>query len=142
MTSRVLVLHLSDIHVKDAKHPSLNKFTKIRDRLRDYTAGKERLVVILSGDLAYSGHKEEYSLLKRGLQDLVGEIELPVSWVPVPGNHDGAFKEAPKNRKHVIQGVILDGESGIDESVIETCVAPQSEYFDFEEELVGTTSYA
>ena len=56
---KILFLHLSDLHIKSDKAYCEFQIKKIIDSLR--TAGSfDRLLFVLSGDIAFSGEKEQY----------------------------------------------------------------------------------
>ena len=56
---KILFLHLSDLHIKSNKAYCEFQIKKIIDSLR--TAGSfDRLLFVLSGDIAFSGEKEQY----------------------------------------------------------------------------------
>ncbi len=94
MDDHLVFLHLSDIHFNKKWHDHYELDRDIRDQLENDVAvmrGKFTKVrgLLVNGDIAFSGKKEEYDIalewLKR-LCELVGCREEDV-WC-VPGNHD------------------------------------------------------
>lgn len=67
---KILFLHLSDLHIKSDKAYCEFQIKKIIDSLR--TAGSfDRLLFVLSGDIAFSGEREQY----RVANGIVNRIE-------------------------------------------------------------------
>lgn len=136
--SKITIVHLTDIHIHGADDQTLSRFDSIFPILRPVLVESKNVIVLVSGDIAYSGAKAEYDAVLVPFQKLASDIEnmgARVEWILVPGNHDGAFKNSGKARLSTIDGVIRDGENGIDESVIDIATLPQAEYFAFEEVL-------
>lgn len=138
--AKLCIVHISDLHIHAAEDPVLGRIKGLTSCASAPHASCESVVVLVSGDIAYSGKKEEYQLALKAFvqlaQELGDETGKTVTWVLVPGNHDGTFKESNQIRLLAIDGVKSD-ESKIDDSVIATAVAPQVEYFNFEESLRG-----
>jgi hypothetical protein len=94
MDEALVFLHLSDIHFNKKWHDHYELDQDLRDQIEnDVRSVRDQFTrvqgVLVSGDVAFSGRKEEYSIalewLKR-LCDLAGCREQDV-WC-VPGNHD------------------------------------------------------
>lgn len=92
--SQLTLLHLSDIHFRRNSNSPHDGNKDLRDELeRDAVELSKRLGgirgVLISGDIAFSGHEDEYKIayewLKR-LSDLLGFDPVGV-WM-TPGNHD------------------------------------------------------
>ena len=137
--ANITILHLSDLHIKSSTDDTLNLFQYIVTAISRRVVDSELILILVSGDIAFSGKKEEYDAttslfreLASGVNDL---FKKPVRWVLVPGNHDGTFKTASLSRTLLIDGVLRGGSSSIDGSVIQTCVQPQEHYFSFETNL-------
>lgn len=134
--SCITVVQISDIHVHSEKDKTLDYFQYITSAIGRESVAHELILILVSGDISFSGIKEEYKAIEPVFSKLANDLrelcKVPVTWVMVPGNHDGTFKDAPKTRSHAISAVLKDGYNSIDDSVIEACVAPQSNYFDFE----------
>jgi len=136
--NKITIIHLTDIHIHGKNDPTLRRFDGIYPILRPVLVESKTVVIVVSGDIAYSGEKAEYEAVIVPLEKLAKEIEgtgARVEWILVSGNHDGKFKDPGKARLSIIDGVIRDGESGIDESVIDIATQPQDEYFAFESAL-------
>lgn len=143
--ANITILHLSDLHIKSSTDDTLNLFQYIVTAISRRVVDSELILILVSGDIAFSGKKEEYDAttslfreLASGVNDL---FKKPVRWVLVPGNHDGTFKTASLSRTLLIDGVLRGGSSSIDGSVIQTCVQPQEHYFSFETNLCADDEY-
>lgn len=99
---KILFLHLSDLHIKSKNAISKTHIDKLLDSLRIY-GHFGKLFLILSGDIAFSGTSEQYSvgssivtLIFREIQKKCiynGRIEI----ICVPGNHDIAYENPPRS---------------------------------------------
>lgn len=142
----ITIVHISDIHIKSETDKTLEYFQYLSTAICRDVVKSELILILVSGDIAYSGSKAEYNAIKplfsKLASDLGEKLKSPVKWILVPGNHDGAFKDASQVRTHVIAGVIKNGSTSIDESVVDICVAPQQHYFVFEKELCQADEYS
>lgn len=143
--SLITIVHLSDIHVHTALDRVLATFDKLKSAVALVPSQPELILILVSGDIAFSGSADEYDAIRphfsKLARDFTSEFRIPVKWVMVPGNHDGTFKTAPKTRTHVIEGILKNGADSVDDSEIEACTAPQKNYFKFEEEFSPKSEY-
>lgn len=58
----VVVLHLSDIHIYDARDSILGRGPQIASAVQRHLRDCAKLLIILSGDIAQSGQAAEYAL--------------------------------------------------------------------------------
>ena len=89
------LLHLSDIHFKyaldgtvfDLDHDVRNELIIDVGNVAEHTGPIDAVVV--TGDIAFAGMKEDYSVARLWLQELCARVgcEAKNVWV-VPGNHD------------------------------------------------------
>ncbi|XMB87058.1 metallophosphoesterase [Mycoplasmatota bacterium WC44] len=91
----VAFLHLSDLHIKDNTH--LSRVGGIVNSISNYEF--DRLVIIVSGDIAFSGQQREYLIAKKFINKLVQNIDKNksglghISRIFAPGNHDMKFDD-------------------------------------------------
>lgn len=134
--SFITIVHLSDIHIHSAEDKVLKTFENLRSAVCLVPSNPELILILVSGDIAFSGTPVEYQAITPHFSklalDLNSQFGAQVKWIMVPGNHDGTFKDAPKTRSHVISGILKNSGSPVDESEIEACTAPQKNYFEFE----------
>ena len=105
---KILFLHLSDLHIKSDKAYCEFQIKKIIDSLR--TAGSfDRLLFVLSGDIAFSGEREQYRVANGILNKMSIELKKkniytsPIETVCVPGNHDIQFENPPRTAEELNQ---------------------------------------
>lgn len=143
--SFITIVHLSDIHIHSKNDSVLTTFDKLKSAILLTRFESEMILILVSGDIAFSGSTEEYDAIEphfsKLAKDLTAEFKIPVKWIMVPGNHDGSFKSAPKTRAHVIDGILKSEAESVDESEIEACTAPQKHYFEFEKKFSPESDY-
>lgn len=146
----MLLLHLSDIHFRtpDCANPDLDPDRPIRTMmLRDARQRIQTLgsvdAILVGGDIAFKGHKDEYAAAFSWLKELADTTGCHMERVfVVPGNHDvdrsvtsgstsvrnaqSAIARATTNtRERELRSQLLDPETG------RTLLAPLAEYNEF-----------
>ncbi len=101
-------VHLSDIHFRKDRVGTKHDFDcELRDAL---TADLRKLAtrfgaisgIIVTGDIAWGGHKREYEFADSWLRQVAGHVQCPISNVMVtPGNHDVYRRELEKNGRRI-----------------------------------------
>ncbi len=94
---KVLLLNLSDLHIKDANTLSDKRTLEIVEAVKTLSV-PEIVFIIVSGDIAFSGKEEEYLIAEQKLNLLKQELEkIPnvedVKIFIVPGNHDNLYEK-------------------------------------------------
>ena len=108
---KIAILHLSDMHIDSDNYQWLMKKTRqiVSAVWNDFSeCGK--IIIVVSGDIAYSGKKEQYdyakdffkALLKEFAQKKLGNTELDNKIICVPGNHDCNFGIDDNARKMLL----------------------------------------
>lgn len=140
----VIVLHLSDIHVRYESDLVLLRANDIAKALYAKLPNASQVFVVVSGDVAFSGQSNEYDLalsfcLKIS-EFIKAEVCVPVEFIIVPGNHDCNFNKDTSARNLIIDGLLqkdLESFTINDQSVFENCTAIQGEFFEFREAMEG-----
>ena len=96
MMSEITILHLSDIHCKKKKDEEKNAFRrdvqqKLVDAVKAHTGKSEHRapdVVAVTGDIAFSGKKNEYDKALEFFNMLKAVLPGKTEFLVVPGNHD------------------------------------------------------
>ncbi len=103
---KILFLHLSDLHIKSDNAYCEFQIKKIIDSLR--TAGSfDRILFVLSGDIAFSGERKQYRVANGILNKISIELQKqkiytgPIEIVCVPGNHDIQFEDVPRTAEEL-----------------------------------------
>ena len=84
-------LHLSDFHLKSNEKWSQDVVLQslLNDISNRFSNGKALDFIFLTGDLAFSGKREEYLMVEDFLDQLLGTTGVPADrLLMVPGNHD------------------------------------------------------
>lgn len=134
----IVVLHLSDIHIRSKRDWILDKAQKIASCTYASLHDASVVFIVVSGDIAYSGKSDEYDAAKSFFKEIRDAIsvdrDVPVHLVVAPGNHDCDFSLNNKTRLLTLSSVRAKPEE-IDDSVIDTGCAVQKPYFNFAGEL-------
>lgn len=137
---KLAILHLSDIHIRDLANPALSRGRQIASTMSPLLPEVDAAVVVVTGDIAFSGVAEQYKLAEGWLLETTQAIQENFSGdlklIVVPGNHDGRFKDSSQARDTVIDRILQKGEQVIDQSVVSLCTDPQDDYFKFEQRVM------
>jgi 3',5'-cyclic AMP phosphodiesterase CpdA len=103
----VLILHLSDIHIRGDKDPILKQGDRIAACTFAALPEATAVFVAVTGDIAYSGDRTQYETarglfesIRKGIQT---EKDLPVHFVMAPGNHDCDFSLSNAPRQLTVE---------------------------------------
>jgi predicted phosphodiesterase/GTPase SAR1 family protein len=133
------ILHLSDIHIHSSSDLILTQAKKIASACFTKVRESDACLIIVTGDVAYSGESSQYEEAHIFLSSIKEEIQKEgcplVDIVTVPGNHDCSLIPENRSRSIVIERIISYPEEASDESIIETCTVPQESYFDFQKRI-------
>ena len=132
---RVGILHLSDIHFRIESNPISDKVNKVAAAAASDPSTSLYLIVI-SGDIAWSGATKEYSTALQflhELRDILQRSGTNVIYVTVPGNHDCVLPEAEVSlRDALIQGLLTSiQQKKPDDALLKKVLEPQSAYEKF-----------
>lgn len=138
MSSKFVLVHLSDIHANSSSHYSLHRIQKVSAAV----LGSDQPIptaIAITGDIAYGGTSSEYSAIFPHLQKLASDINpnFPPAWLLVPGNHDGEFKTSSAARNITIEGLLRISDPTIDDSIIDLCTEPEKHYFEFAKQFIS-----
>lgn len=139
---RLLVVHLSDIHLTGSTDPIFEKAHFITDTTKNLDYELDACLVIFTGDIAFSGRESEYlaalELIDQIARSLCGHLSnrilgeaVPTFVAAVPGNHDFDFSVNERVRKLIRDSVVKDHSQVTDPSVVEVCTEGQLVFFNF-----------
>ncbi|SEU23893.1 metallophosphoesterase [Variovorax sp. OV084] len=118
--SKLLIIHLSDLHISNEQNPILKRAEAIANSL--IVEPDAHVLILFTGDIAFGGKEHEYRLAS----DFLSRLKIAISkthhpstlnLICVPGNHDCDFSQGNadvrtallenlKNSSPVAQGVI------------------------------------
>lgn len=132
----IQILHLSDIHIRAKRTPSdILSFGETIATTLNGNPACSLILIILTGDIAFSGQSSEYVNAAEFLQSIKDYIQThhPSSELHiavVPGNHDCDFGKPNTVRDSVIWG--LKGHKiSADDNALDALTSAQANYFDF-----------
>ena len=132
----ILLIHFSDIHLKAESNEILNRIAHINAAIRDKIADSDNILIVVSGDIAFSGKKEEYNVAQQFFSEFEKQLKAinasaKLEYIVVPGNHDCNFDLHGETRT-VLLDSISKNNSLLDKTAILTdCVKPQQYYFEW-----------
>lgn len=116
--SNIVIAHISDLHIKDESSIALSRIPKIAGALGSKIEKASHVILIISGDLAFSGEPNQYGLATSAIETLMKSLK---AWNPTslnlyvcPGNHDCDFSKIPAT---VQKALIKDIQNGKSESL-------------------------
>ncbi len=125
------IVHFSDIHIKGNEDTVFSRIDKLKMACASALPGNGFVVIVISGDIAYSGKKEQYDLAQKMFVDIAEYIHEQtnsiVKFVLVPGNHDCNFSLSNSVRDTLVSSV---NQTNVDEDYYNT-INIQKEYYDF-----------
>lgn len=140
---RILLVHLSDIHLTSSTDHIVLKMDTIASAVQNLDYELDLCIVAVTGDVAYSGSAEQYEIaftmfatlikmLEARLTSRVKGIAVPIKFVAVPGNHDCSFASTTSVRPHLLLAARADPT---DSSIQKVCLEPQTAFFEFLEAI-------
>lgn len=135
---RILLLHLSDIHLSSADDPVAYRAIRIKEAVVGACPTADACFVAVSGDIANTGDPKEYAVAGRFFGDL--RASLMTSGIPevqlvfVPGNHDCNFRGEIDTRAFILESLNSYLSKPIDFGGFnfEAMIDVQSDFFRFE----------
>ncbi len=114
--SEISILHLSDIHFKRNKDEDNKAFRKtVQQRLKEAVTAHSKKegnpdFVVITGDIAFSGKKEEYDEAFTFLSGLKAVLPKKTEFLAVPGNHDVDRDQVKKKKPFSLNRIVKDNE--------------------------------
>jgi len=139
---KLLLLHLSDIHIKSEGDFILKRADRIADAMAGLDTGIAGCIVIVTGDIAFSGQADQYVLADQFLNQLktylIKTVEVSeVHIILVPGNHDCDFS-TPNQVRDILIGTLAKGAvETVSAELATQSMAVQSNYWQFASRVSG-----
>jgi hypothetical protein len=133
---KALILHLSDLHIHAEDNVVQAKIGAVAKAIQNEEVQLDGVAVVVSGDIAFSGKPDEYSVAAQYFRTLAEDLgkrlkTSEVRFVFVPGNHDCDFTLSNSVRDMVISGIRTGSNKGVDGSMIACCCCVQKHFFSF-----------
>lgn len=134
---KILILHLSDIHVRTGAEDILNRAERIVDAVRGVDHPFAACVIALSGDIAFAGLDSQYDAAARWVIELRDRLReafgasTPVVVAAIPGNHDCDLTSASPARANLIGSMAKTPALVEDAATWTLCAAVQDAFFRF-----------
>ena len=131
----VLVVQISDLHIRDADSPAILKVGQLAGAVGSLRMEATNLVLLVTGDIAYSGASQQYEIALQALTDLRQRLldEWMFESVEIcicPGNHDCDFtRVSDAVRDALLAGLGSDVTNQT--QIIESLSGAQVAYEDF-----------
>ena len=141
---KLLLLHLSDIHIKSDGDFILKRAERVADAVSGLETGIEGCIVVVTGDIAYSGQADQYVLAEQFLIQLkaclVNTVQVPdIPIVLVPGNHDCDFSTPNQVRDILIGSLAKGAVDSVSSELATQSLSVQANYWQFAARITGTT---
>lgn len=136
---KIGIIHFSDIHFKEKIEDNsvLKKKNKIVEKLKNQILAFDKIFLVISGDLAFSGQEKEYLIFNDFIQEIINDLNnysrKEIIFLGIPGNHDCNFSESQKTRNLIIDGLERQNFAELDNDIVDTCTIPQKEYLIYQE---------
>ena len=132
---KIFLIHLSDIHIKSEDNYVEHLIGQITPVFRNEISEINKVFIVITGDIAYSGKAEEYKNAKTIFDSLSSDIEHysgnKPAFIIVPGNHDCDFENTNRTVRDTIIKSIQQNDVKVDEGIINQCCEVQKNFFDF-----------
>lgn len=141
---KYLIIHLSDIHVKEteSQNPILSQAKRIAEAALTCLIKPNAIFIVVTGDTAYSGKPKEYQIAEYFFLDIKeiisAKVNCPIYFVFVPGNHDCDFSLSDSARDIILSNISADK---IDDSIVNQSIKVQNNYFDFLHRILDGKDY-
>ena len=134
----LVITHITDIHIKTEEdlYILMERTDSIVGAIAEVVRNENEttLLICVTGDVAYSGTEEQYTIAELFFDDIYEKIkeryiELDIQFVFVPGNHDCDFE----NEMNTVRTTVIKaGNANLDDAVtMKLCTSIQEKYFEF-----------
>jgi hypothetical protein len=140
---KLAVVHLSDIHFRTRKDVCLRRADKLANAIKYAHDPEEKLLFVVTGDIANTGSSEEYQIAGEFFRPLFIGLGIdpaadPSETIFIPGNHDCNFRESGDLRPRLLENIQVELENiKANGETVRSLLQVQTEFFKFQEELTG-----
>ncbi|MBP5589456.1 MAG: metallophosphoesterase, partial [Bacteroidales bacterium] len=104
---KLTILHLTDLHVVSRITYEEKKIENIAEII-DRKANSDNVLLLFSGDISFSGEKEQFDVAMSFVDKLIEKTNKNVKVAVCPGNHDRTFGEDGRMTNEVISEITSD----------------------------------
>lgn len=141
---KIAILQLSDIHIDSNTNFIFQHKDCFFRSCKHIINECYKLIVVITGDIAYHGTKHEYELAYEWLNECAkswkseADYLNSIEYICVPGNHDCEFPEKEEEqdpvRKLIIQSILKDDNLNEDK-IGDVCLNVQKNFWEFYQKL-------
>ncbi len=141
---KLFILHISDLHITEDMDLSQVQASHVAGVLQRHTLNpaEESVLILVSGDVTFSGKLEEYLVAIdyfTSLRTHIQELGIDdVTFIFVPGNHDVDFSSTSASTRQIVLKN-RDSLTSLDTSSLGLVLNAQSNFWDFMEVFSGKT---
>jgi len=130
---KAMVIHLSDMHFREGTNSVMEKAPAIARAVENRAARCDFVLLLLSGDVSWSGKESEMLVAMEFLEDLRKQLKtgpgIGIETVMVPGNHDVDLSIGGGIRVALVKAISGEGPTAVSDDVVAQCVQAQNSFF-------------
>lgn len=139
----LILAHLSDIHISRATDPVATRGAQIASAIVASTGATVECLIVCTGDIAWSGKKDEYDIAAQLFLDIDKELRSQgrsPTFVFLPGNHDCDFSGGDPVRSMLVDAIRKEPKQAREAEVQKHCIRVQHAFRSFVSELQSKIS--
>jgi predicted MPP superfamily phosphohydrolase len=139
LAMKLAIVHLSDIHFKARSDVGFRRREKLANTIRFSRSPEEKLLFVITGDIANKGLPSEYEVAANFFRQLFTELEIDGdSVIFIPGNHDCNFQNIGDLRPRLLSDIATQLGS-LDEAgeTVDALLQVQADFFRFQHDVTG-----
>lgn len=140
----ILIVHISDMHISTKNRTSVERLALASSAIGQCIERESHILLLVTGDIAYSGLEDEYELATIALEKLIKDLSawnpLSVRLYSCPGNHDCDFNlMSTRIRDSLIRDIGNEYDDAI--GVVKELIRSQKEYEIFKDVVCSPLSF-
>jgi len=144
---KIAILHLSDIHIQAGDDWVISRGEKIAQAVLGIWEKIETIFVVITGDIANQGTREQYELASGFLSSMKSYFEqqskAEIRFILAPGNHDCDLSNPDQKARTAFIEMVRRSPDVIQrgDSIYKGCLQVQEAFFDFARNLEPDLNY-
>jgi predicted phosphodiesterase len=122
-------IQLCDLHISINKEIDENKIKSILNIIRQELKTSESVFIVVSGDISYSGKREEFDKIKTFFDKIKSLSNTKIYILMCPGNHDSNILDVKDERKEIVDSIIKS--KSFNEEDAKFLISHQKSYYEF-----------